>query len=65
MQFRRFIPRLRLHGLNTDAVYRVNSGKGVSERALMQIGIEIVLTSDWDIVLLNIKQQSMENGEKI
>lgn len=65
MQFRRLIPRLRLHGLNPDAVYRVNGGKGVSERALMQIGIEIVLTSEWDIVLLNIKQQSMENGEKI
>jgi alpha-galactosidase len=58
IQFRRPIPRLRLRGLEPDALYRVNGGKALSGRALMQIGVAVDLVADFDSKLYRIERQA-------
>ena len=54
MQFRRPLPRVRLKGLNPDALYSVNGGRPISGRGLMTIGIEPELTGDFDSKMYRI-----------
>lgn len=48
MQYYRPLPRVRLQGLISDRLYRVDGGRMLSGRALMEIGIEPVLIGDFD-----------------
>lgn len=58
IQFRQPLPRIRLHGLDPEALYRVEGGKPVSGKALMSIGVEVGLRGDFDSKLLHIEKEA-------
>ena len=57
IRLREPIPRIRLQGLDPDALYRVDGGKLISGRALMNIGLTFHLNADFDSKLLRIEKE--------
>ncbi len=58
IRLREPIPRIRLQGLDPDALYRVDGGKLISGRALMNIGLTFHLNADFDSKLLRIEKEN-------
>lgn len=55
MQFRNILPRIRLAGLDPNRIYSVEGYKAMSGKALMEVGIEICLTGDYDSQVIRIR----------
>jgi alpha-galactosidase len=58
MQFAQALPRIRLAGLDPDARYSVEGYRPVSGRSLMEIGLRINLTGDFDSHVLQLERMT-------
>lgn len=55
--YQRYLPLLRLRGLDPDAVYEMNGHQPMSGKGLMALGLEVTFAGELDGYLIHLKKQ--------